>query len=68
MGPIDVTIQGLALNSLGLQANNGVLSGIAILTFGFLVPCPDIWGPSDDPITTVWVGTETADTVEICND
>lgn len=66
--PLDVVVQGQALNSFGFQANHGVVSGIALLTFGFLVPCPDIWGPADATITTTWSSTETATTTEVCTD
>lgn len=68
MGPIDAVVQGQALNSFGLQANNGVVSGIALLTFGFIVPCPDIWGPADDTITTVWTSSDTSNSIEVCSD
>lgn len=66
--PLDVVIQGQALNSFGFQANSGVVSGIALLTFGFLVPCPEIWGPADDSITTVWSNAESPGSTEVCSD
>jgi len=51
--PIDVIIVGTALNTEGFTAFNTV-EGLGLNTFGFLWPCDGIWGPGEDPITTVW--------------
>jgi hypothetical protein len=65
---IDVVIEGDALNTRGFQ-NLGALSGIGLLTFGFLWECGAIWGPGPnvtwfpgqpDAITTNWADTESA--------
>ena len=66
--PVDVTIQGMALNSFGLTANN-TIAGLGLNTFGFLWPCDGIWGPGDDPLTTTWANCSPASpTVEVCTD
>lgn len=66
--PIDVIILGKALNDGGLEAK-GTISGLGLNTFGFLWACEDIWGPAEDPVTTIWVPVENVDrTVEGCND
>ena len=65
--PVDVSIKGQALNSRGLTAENAI-SGIGLLTFGFLWPCADIWTNSEESITTVWTDYPQASTVEDCID
>lgn len=67
MQPVDVTIQGQALNSFGLTAHN-TISGVGLNTFGFLWPCSDIWSTSEAAITTTWVSSIDASTVEVCSD
>jgi len=51
--PIDVVIKGTALESFGFTAEK-TISGVGLNTFGFLWPCPDIWGPAVDGVTTSW--------------
>lgn len=63
-GIVDVNFDGYALLSHGFltvpdeaatsQVYDLALSGIALLTFGFIVPVSDIWIPCDDPVTTTW--------------
>lgn len=65
--PLDVTIQGMALDTFGLTANQ-TIAGLGLNTFGFLWPCDGIWQPSDSPIMTTWVSCDSAATVEVCND
>lgn len=65
--PVDVTIQGQALNSMGLTANN-TIAGLGLNTFGFLWPCDGIWQPSDASITTAWVSCSSPSSVEVCAD
>lgn len=50
----DVKIVGDALNSHGFTGEN-TISGIGLITFGFLWPVTDIWGPCEDEVTTTWV-------------
>lgn len=68
--PLDVTIQGLALETLGFTANN-TIAGLGLNTFGFLWPCDGIWTPTDFPIVTVWSECSLppgTNTVEYCNE
>lgn len=68
MNPIDVTIQGMALNDTGLSAQN-TIAGLGLNTFGFLWPCDAIWAPSDLSITTSWVNCGgSSHSVEVCTD
>ena len=65
MGPVDATVRGMALETFGLTSDN-TISGLGLVTFGFLWGCPDIWGPADDPVSTTWTnvvdGTQTVET------
>lgn len=53
----DVKIAGDALLIEGLEGFNNI-SAIALVTFGFLFDCSDIWGPLDDTIITTWTDIE----------
>lgn len=66
MQPLDVTIQGQALNDFGLSALN-TIAGLGLNTFGFLWGCPDIWVDSDAALTTTWANSDTGG-IEYCND
>jgi len=63
----DVVIRGDALESFGFVENN-TISGLTLNTFGFLVPCADLWSPADDPITTTWLDNCNGSTasIEVC--
>ena len=50
----DVVISGQALNDQGFVGFNTV-SGVGLMTFGFVWPCQGIWGVADNPVTTTWV-------------
>lgn len=67
--PLDVTIQGQALNDFGFEALN-TISGLGLNTFGFLWPCDEIWQPLDNDVTsTTWMDCGgTPATVEQCTD
>ncbi len=52
--PIDVKIVGNALNSFGFTGEE-TISGLGLITFGFLWPIQDIWTPTESAITTTWV-------------
>ncbi len=68
--PLDVTVQGQALNDFGFEALN-TIAGLGLNTFGFLWPCDAIWSSAQDAITTTWIGCDTnnpANTVETCTD
>lgn len=53
----DVKIAGDALLTDGLEGYNSI-SGIALVTFGFLFDCSDIWGAAEYTISTVWASAE----------
>lgn len=66
MDQFDVIIVGQALNSFGFVGFN-TISGLGLNTFGFLWPCPDIWSPAYDPVTTVWtLESNPSGTIETC--
>ena len=65
--PVDVTIQGLGLETDGFTAN-GTIAGLGLITLGFLWPCDGIWSSSEDNIVTTWVSSQAAATVEQCAD
>jgi hypothetical protein len=65
--PVDVTIQGMALNNHGISANNTV-EGLGLNTFGFLWPCDGIWGPAESAISTTWTSFQGSSSVEYCQD
>lgn len=66
--PVDVTIQGMALNDRGFEALNTV-EGLGLNTFGFLWPCEGIWAPAQVSITTTWTNCAPYNpTVETCTD
>ncbi len=67
MNPVDVTIQGIALNDYGLSANN-TIAGLGLNTWGFLWPCDSIWSTAESAITTTWVSCSSPGTVEVCSD
>lgn len=50
---VDAKIEGQALNSFGLTADN-TISGLGLNTFGFLWGCQEIWSPADEPTSTTW--------------
>ena len=62
---MDVTVRGQALEDFGLSASD-TISGIGLVTFGFLWNCPDVWGPVIDEPTTVWTDAQDASSVESC--
>lgn len=66
MFPIDVTVQGQALEDFGLEALN-TIDGIGLLTMGLLWSCDAIWAPLAQPITTTWTNPMSG-TVETCID
>lgn len=55
----DVKVAGDALLTEGLEGYN-TIDGIALVTFGFLFDCSDIWGPLEANLTTSWSTTETS--------
>lgn len=66
---IDVRIVGNALETRGFLGFQYALSPIAVITFGFLTDCADIWTDSDTPITTTWVNASLPPgDVEVCQD
>lgn len=67
-GEQDVLISGQALESLGFIGEN-TISGIGLMTFGFIWNCGAIWSPSDDPaVVTIWIpSTFGSSTVVGCN-
>lgn len=66
--PIDVVVVGNALNSEGFVASNWNVTGIDLITFGFLTPCDGIWTPTDSALTTVWTASHEAVTnTEVCS-
>jgi hypothetical protein len=65
---VDVRIVGNALNTEGFLAYQYALSPIAVITFGFITDCGDIWTNSDVPITTTWVSSEVQTDLEVCAD
>jgi hypothetical protein len=65
--PVDVVIVGQNLNSFGLVGLENNISGIGLVTHGFLFPCQDIWTNVDLPRSTVWVDCPRAvNTSEVC--
>lgn len=53
--PAKVKVNGQALTDFGLADENSAISGIGLVTYGFLWLCNDIWASCDDPDrTTTW--------------
>jgi hypothetical protein len=68
LGPLDNVILGNALNSFGFTGNQ-TISGIGLITFGFLWPCSAIWMPTDSALVTTWVPASVpVITTEVCVD
>ncbi len=64
----DVIIVGTALESFGLTGKN-TISGLGLVTNGFLWDCADIWGPAYNEVSTTW--TDCVDpnaNIETCAD
>lgn len=58
----------MALEDFGFQVDLA-LSGVGLLTFGFLWECSGIWVNADPAITTVWGACSTSPNVfENCTD
>lgn len=53
MANFDVIVVGNALEDFGLEAKN-TISGIGLVTYGFLWDCADIWNVADEDVTTTW--------------
>ena len=51
---LSVTLTGPGLMSHGFVANNYAQSGLAVISFGFITGCSDIWTNAEQSVTTVW--------------
>ncbi len=66
--PLDVIIVGDSLNTRGFESFN-TISGLGLVTMGFLWDCGNIWAPNDPSVTTTWtVYNEPNTTVTTCTD
>lgn len=65
----DIIVVGNALEDFGLEGKN-TISGLGLVTNGFLWDCADIWSPADYPITTTWAvcNSSSGDNIETCTD
>ena len=66
--PVDPIIVGDSLNDFGFEAFN-TISGLGLVTMGFLWGCGEIWAPAYPNVTTTWtVYNEPNATVTTCTD
>lgn len=63
---VDATVEGEALETFGLTARD-TISGIGLVTFGFLWECAAIWEPSDESVTTNWSNSDSPITTNWTN-
>ncbi len=65
----DVIVVGTALETNGLSGKN-TISGLGLVTYGFIWGCSEIWSPADESITTTWevCNSSSGDNLETCQD